>query len=441
MSQLATRPKFGIPALVDVNGNPLPLTRRSVALPNPRGAQTYNSHPAIGLTTESLLSYYRQAERGQPLRQMDMFDDLIERDGEVRGLFNDRAEDVAGWDYEVVPPPGRTDKPSVMAASMLNERLQSRIDFRQFIAHQLGAVAFGYACTNMVWDYEEKLAVPVQFVNIAARRFASPRAELSHELYLIDGENTLSYIDLEPGLWAVSKYRGRNTYAAGLMRTCAWWMMFKLQGFKQFQVWLNMYGLPMAIGYYEEGAGGASRQALEDAVRNIGQDGYAVLSALTELVIKETARGGDSSVHEAMMKICDAINTKLITGGTLNTDVSSTGAGSYNAATVHKSRLDAMKRHDARMAEEMFVRDIGRTFVAWNGFDRAAPPRLKIKIPWGDLQRAQTLEIVGSKVELSKAQIREEFNLRTPTDGDDAILFEPTNPPDPGKARPDPRKD
>jgi len=437
---ISTRPKLREPEveLLDANGRPIAFTRRSVAAPNPRGQQTYNSHPAIGLTTEILLSYYRSAEYGAPVRQLDMFEDLRERDGELAGMLDERVEDVAGWDYEVIPPPGRNDKPSVLAAGALNEHLQSKLEFRQFLAHQLEAVYYGFSCTNLMWDYEDGLVVPIKFFNVAHRRFGSPSQERSDEIWLLDGDkSTFGLIELEQGLWAISRARGRNPFASGLGRKTSWWTMFKLQGVKQFQVWLDMYGLPLAIGYYQEGAGDASRNALEDAVRSIGQDGYAVLSAQTELIIKETTHGGDSSIHQQWVKMCDAINTKLVTGGTLNTDVSSTGAGSYNAATVHKGRLDAKKRHDARLFEEMFARDIGQTFNIWNGFDRAAPPRVKIKIPWGDLQLAQTYEIIGSAVPLSKSQIYENFQLRPPTDPSDAVRFEPTKPPDPGKARPD----
>lgn len=437
-SSLATR-KIGVPTILDENGRPLAITRRAVAAANPRGQQTYNSHPAIGLTPDILLSFYRAAELGAPVRMMDLFDDLIERDGELRGLLDEMVEDVAGWDYEVIPPPGRTDKASVIAAGELNDRVQSKTAFREFIAHQITAPQYGYAATNLVWDYEEKLAAPVEFYNCAPRRFGSPNQDTSHELWLVDaGTSMFRMVELEVGLWAVSRARGRNPYAAGQMRTCSWWSMFKLLGVKQFQVWVDMYGMPLTIGYYQEGSGEASRNALEDAVRGIGQDGYAILSDLTNVVIKDVNHG-DASVHVQLIKVCDAINTKLITGGTLNTDVSSTGAGSYNAATVHKGRLDAKKRRYARMVEEMFARDIGQTFVAWNGFDRAAPPRLKIKIPWGDLDRAKTLEIIGSAMDLSASQLREEFNVRTPVAGDpkDIVRFQALQPPDPARGKSD----
>jgi phage gp29-like protein len=429
--------------LLDSNGRPLPPVRPRlrVAAPNARGTETYNRHPAFGLTAEMLFSYFRLAEAGQPLQQFDMFDDLIERWGSLRGMINYRNESVSGCDFVIMPPPGRVDALSVKAAAELNERLQSQLQFREFLGHQLSAVPYGVAMTNMVWDYDQGIVVPVEFVNPAARRFASPSQERADEIWLYDGTpGSMGLIALDPGLWAISRYRYRNPWAAGLMRTCSILAMFTGWGVLGWQTYLDMFGLPLAIGYYDEGAGPESRKALEDAVVGIGQDGYAVLSSLTELVIKETARGGDSSTaYPQILRWCEDQAAKLLTGGTLNTDVSGSGAGSYNAAAVHESRGYAMLCNDAKTVEEMFVRDIGRPFVAWNGYDGAAPPRLKIRIRRDALQWAQTIEILGQAVELDPTQIYEDFGLRVPAKGT-GVKFEATKPPDPGHAREDKNK-
>lgn len=437
-AELATLPQaLRRPVLVDAAGRAIAPTRRTVVAPNPMGQETYNTHPAFGLTAEMLVSYYRSAERGSPLRQFDAFHDIIERDGDLRGKVNDRIESVSGCDYVVMPPPGASDKPSMMAAAALDERLQSQIQFRSFLTHQLTAVHYGFANSNMVWDYEEGVVVPTTFINPAARRFMAPSAIESDQIWLMNGSaNRLDLIALEPGLWATSRYSnilGRNPYSAGLMRTCAILSMFKSWSVRDWQVFAKMFGLPLAIGYYQEGAGPESRRALEDTVRQVGEDGFAVLSDLTELVIKETARGGDSStVYPQILKFCEDSIAKLITGGTLNTDVA--GVGSYNAASVHESRGYAMKLYDAKCVEEMFQRDIGTTFVRWNGYDKARPPRLKIRIRRDSLQWAQTLEILGQAVPLDMDQIYEDFGLREP-DKARAVKFAPTAPPDPGHAR------
>jgi phage gp29-like protein len=114
------------PTLLDEHGRPIyePEVRKLAAAPNPRGMQTYSSHPEIGLTVESLLSNHRLAEGGAPTRMMDMWDGLVQRHADVRGMLNERNEDVAGADFAIVTPPDRNDKPSQMAAAALQEYLQ-----------------------------------------------------------------------------------------------------------------------------------------------------------------------------------------------------------------------------------------------------------------------------------------------------------------------------
>lgn len=417
--------------LLDSNGRPIVRRSRAEAAPMDVYEEVWNTHPAFDLTIEMLLGYYRQAERGQPMRQMDCFHDMIETDPDARSKINDRNESVAGCDWVVMP--GDDSKASKLASDALNECLQNQIEFRSYLAHQGTAVALGYAATNMEWDLQDGVVVPVKFVNPAARRFAAPSVDRANEIWLLDSSRS-ELIPLEPGLWSVSMYRnilGRNPFAGGLMRSAAIWMLFKRWSMRSWNVFADMYGIPLTVGYYEEGAGAASRVALENAVRAIGQDGYAVLSALTEIVIKDAARGGDSStVYPLILKVCEEQIAKLFTGGTLNTDVA--GVGSYNAASVHESRSYAQKCYDAQMLQETFTASIGRAFVAWNGYDRAAPPRLKIKIRRDALQWAQTLEIIGQAMPLSASQMREDFNVREPSGPDDDVKFEATPAPKPG---------
>ncbi len=417
------------PALALVDELPVPPpTRRMVAKPV-RNLNVYNSHPATGLTAEALVSFYRQAERGIPVKQFDTFDDLIERDGHLRGLIEGRIQSVSGKDWVLLP--GRDNDPaSSKAAADLERTLKNDLGFRDFLEHQLTAPFYGFAATNLVWDLVEGVIAPCLFVNVPHRRFASPTEYRADEIWLIAGDTRLDLVPLEPGLWAVSRYRHRNPWAAGLMRTAAWWAMFKTWSIRDWQVFAQMFGLPMAIGYYEEGAGQPARDALTDAVQRIGEDGYAVLSEMTEIVIKDTVRSGDSSgVYPAIADRCESQMSKLIAGSTLTTDTNG-GAGSYALGAVHENRSYNLMCSDARRVEEMFVRDIGRPFVAWNGYGGAAPPRLKIQIARETSleQRAKVIEILGKAIEIDEDQIREEFSLRKPAAGR-GVKFEKPAPP------------
>lgn len=425
MSAPAAQPRLRV--VTDEAVKPPPARR--VVIQPVRGMDAYNSRPATGLTADMLVSMYRSAEAGRPLAQFDTFEQLKEGDGHLRGLIEGREESVAGSDW--VLKPGRQDKASERAAAMLEEMLRHATTsttptlvsgssstkvggFREFVEHHLGAAHFGCAMSNIVWDVVDRMVMPVELVNAAHRRFASPSQERANEIWLVNGiTNELQ--ELEAGLWATTR-RGRNPWVSGSLRTASWFAMFKRWSFRDLLVFAEMFGIPLALGYYEEGASQASREALEEAVRMIGEDGYAVLSAMTELVIKETARSGDAStVYPVIRGMCDDEMSKLIVGGTLNTDVA--GVGSYNAATVHESRAYKKERADARRVEEMFTRCIGVPFCIWNGLDAAAPPRLRIQITRDNLERAKVLETVGQVVELDQDQIREEFSLRTPAPG------------------------
>lgn len=414
-------------ALVDDLPTVPPPTRRVVAKPV-RNLNVYNSHPATGLTAEWLVSFYRAAERGIPVKQFDAFDDLIERDGHLRGLIDGRIQSVAGKDWVLLP--GRENDPaSARAAADLEAVLKNDLGFRDFLEHQLTAPHYGFAATNLVWDLVDGLIAPSQFVNVPHRRFASPSDTRADEIWLIAGDTRLDLVPLEPGLWAVSRYRHRNPWAAGLMRTAAWWAMFKTWSIRDWQVFADMFGLPLAIGYYEEGASQAAREALLDSVQRIGEDGYAVLSEMTEIVIKDTVRAGDaSSVYPAIADRCEAQMSKLIAGSTLTTDTNG-GAGSYALGAVHENRSYSLMCSDARRIEEMFVRDIGRPFVAWNGYGGAAPPRLKMQIARETSlkERAEVIVALGAGMDIDEDQIREEFSLRKPAPGR-GIRFEKPEP-------------
>ena len=398
-----------------------PPRRRAIA--TPKRIDTYNSHPATGLTAEMLLAMYRAAEQGAPLKQFDCFDDLVEIDGHLRGLINNRIEGVAGCDMRIQP--GLPDKPSEIAAAALDDRVREMLP--ELVEHHLTAPHYGVAVSNTVWDFVEGVIAPIEFIHAAHRRFASPHPDRAHEIWLIGGETARDLVELEAGLWCVSRYRGRNPWSSGLLRTCGWWAMFKRWSIRDWQIFAEMFGLPLVIGFYEEGASEETRKALEEAVRAIGEDGFAVLSALAEIVIKETARSGDSStVYPKIADMCEQQMSKVIAGSTTASDVGGS-VGSYNLGSIHESRGYKFDRRDARRAGGMFSRDVGVPFIRWNGYDRAAPPRLNIQITRDSLERAKVLQTVGQVVPIDPSQIYDEFTLRVPADGK-GVMFPSKSP-------------
>jgi phage gp29-like protein len=381
---------------------------------------TGSTHPASGLEIPILISILREAEAGSPLRQFDLFDDSLEVDGHLRSHFEGRIQSSAGAEWVIQS--GRPGDPvSDDAALRLNAGLRemAEIDhvasFEDWIEHQLTAPGYGFACSHTRWELGTDSILPVQFTNVAHRRFAAPSADRASEIWLIDGKSAKDLVPLEAGAWAVTRYRHRNPYAAGLLRTAVFWSLFKRLAFRDWQVFADMFGLPYIVGQYDEGASQATRDALKDSVQNIGSDGWAVLSKAAEIHVVSGRSGDPSSVFPRLATASDDEISKVFAGGTLNTDVD--GKGSYAMGAVHESRANALIRSDAHRVESTFTRDIGRWFVAYNSLTGAAPPRLHIQIARDTFPRAQTVGIIGQIIGLDESQLREEFGFRAPSDG------------------------
>lgn len=402
-----------------------PPAKRVQVTKRVRNADVYNSRPGSGVTVEQILSIYRIAENGDPVRQCDLFDNLIEFDGHGRGLFAGRNQAVAGKNWTMQA--GGPDAGSGTAAQILGTHLKNNAGFRQFVEHQLTAIPYGFAASEIVWDVVDGVWLPVRFVNVPHRRFGSPTSDQADEIWLRNGDSRADMIPLEMGQWAVNRVLGRNPYAAGLMRTCAFWMLFKRWSNRDWQVFGEMFGLPSVVGFYSEGASASARAALEDAVKNLGEEGFAILEETCELLIKEASRAGDaSSVYPAQWTKFEEQMSKAISGGTLTSDTGS--IGSYAQANTHADRAFVFALADAAGLEEMFVRDISVPFVTWNGFGGALPPRPKFQIVREQSLKAQAeiLELLsrafGDSFSVAWEQVAEVFGWRVPVAGEAALV-------------------
>src|SRR5690606_27089328 len=91
--------------------------------------------------------------------------------------------------------------------------------------------------------------------------------------------------------------------------------------------------------------------------------------------------------------------------------------GSYNLGAIHATRAYKKARRSATRLDDMFTNQIGIPYIAWNGYDRAAPPRLKIQITRDNLERAQVVDKLAELIDVDEDQLREEFSLRVPAPG------------------------
>jgi hypothetical protein len=291
--------------------------------------------------------------------------------------------------------------------------------------------------SETIWDLVRGLVAPSRFVHVPHRRLAAPSLLLPDTIGIVNGPqvgfgvspfisnavpgSVISLNDPEyAGRFSCTVYERGNPWVCGLFNTTMWWAAFKRWGWRDWQVFAEMFGLPLRVGYYEEGASEASRVALEAAVEAIGTDGYTVLSELCELVIKEARSGDAKGVYDSQITVCEQQMSKLFLGGTLTTDAG--GNGSHAQASVHGLHGFNRQLADAKRISTTFERDIATPFVLWNGYGNAKPPKMRLQIEREASlsDRAQHIAALATAfpdMEFDLDQIREDFSLRKPTAG------------------------
>lgn len=380
-----------------VNGPP---RSRVLATPWPSIDRSWD-RPGYQLTPERLWFAYRHADAGSPLTQTMMFEDIIELDGHLRGKYEARMRSVAVRDFDVLP--GGPDAVDAAAADALRDRWE-RTNFEDALWHAQESVFYGYAGMQPLWDLVDGLVSPVWFVKVEHNRWTFDEQGLPR---LRTEENQYPGIRLEgpPGSWWWCPQQHRLTQRAGLMRTVSWWAVFKRMSVRDWIVFAEKFGLPIVLGQYQEMASDETRRVLLQALEDIGTDGQAMISDAAQIVVKDASlRGGDiSSLHPAVIQMCNAEISKLIAGSTLTQETG--GPGSFALGKVHENQQTSLYFADARVIQRSWRRNIAAPFVLHNPrFAKAKPPLLHIYVqpevdPWTDVQIDEKLQAMGAELD------------------------------------------
>lgn len=380
----------------------------------------WQSHPGFGLKARALVTAFRMAEAGYPQVQCDMFDDIIERDGHLRAALGGRLLCVAGRDW-ILQAGGDTPSDK-RAAEVLEEALRRQpFNFLKTMVHQLKAAWFGWSASEIRWERVKDQTVPTWFANPSHRRFNFDKDDcplLVGDVPVVHGDSVGE--PLAPGSWWYSESPLHHIVArAGLMRTAAWWSMFKSMAITDWLVLAAMFGIPYRTGKYGSQTPDTEKDVLKQAVQQLGTDGAAVMSDTCEIVVTKIDAGGSDAVHGAIAALCNAEISKVISGGTL-TSGEGTSTGSYALGKVHENRSYDNVTFDAKLLAMSFETGVAAPFLHWNGFPAwTKPPRLKVNITrdTDPAQRAQIVSLLANTVglELDEEQIRQENQLKHPT--------------------------
>lgn len=382
----------------------------------------FRDYVADGMTPARLASILKEADTGDLRRQAELFEQLEERDAHIIGEISKRRNVILEAEFEVTP--ASEDAKDVQIAEDVENQLQDITDWADVLVSLQDAVGKGFSAFELDWDASEGQARVENFKFLEQKRFMfiDRTGILSTIPRLVTDDEALG---MEIPAWKVMmhRYGGKSGHVvrSGLFRICAWWYLFKNYSIKDWVIFCEVYGMPLRLGRYDQGASKGDIDALEIAVRTLGSDAAGVISKATEIEFITGNNGSVSSdLYENLARFANKEMSKAILGSTLTAD--SDGQGSYALGTVHNDvRIDLINA-DCRAIATTVRTQLIRPWVGFNyGWD-VPVPKYTGRFKKADLKEdAEILDKFADRMDIPVSHIRKKYSIPEPQKDEEVL--------------------
>jgi len=409
----------------------------------------YSSYPATALDPQKIYAILREADNGFPLRKAELDEQILERDGHLRGIDYSRRYEVSGKPFRVQP---RNETPlAISVAKFVRASIDEIDSFDHAIEDLLSANGQGYSAAEIVWHFDALRFTNPDGVRVIAKTLVPHSLSYVHQKHFrFDLGTDEPYLVMSGGDIALppNKFVFHDATGTGLiekrgfMRVCAVLHAAKQWSLRDWLVYEHMYGIPQLEGIYEQDRelSDLDRSTYEAIVRDYGQGIPAIHPDNFQIKITPPPSGGKSDdVHGALIGWANAEMSKCVLGSTLTVEMG--GVGSYNASETHADVRHAIVRADARklattIRNQLFVPIIEMNMDVLASLFGATPEEIRNCVPtmaWRidrettPSQRAQIISMAINDwgMEVDSEQQRDEFGIDAPRPGSNPLPGKP----------------
>lgn len=419
--------QFGRPidrsALVEVREGPTITGVRSLL----------SGYPADGLDPLRLAAILREADQGDPVRYLELAEQIEERDLHYLGVLGTRKRSVAQIEISVdsaSDDPADVEKADRIRAWLTRDELQDEI------FDLLDAIGKGYSFTRIQWDTSEGQWQPKRLDRWDQRWFRFLRRDLTTPM-LLDEAGLEQPLPAGEFIYAVMKAKSGLPLRSGLARIVAWAWMFKAFDNRDWAIFIQTYGQPIRIGKYGNEATDEDKRKLYRAVANIAGDCAAIMpEGMAIEFVEAKSIGSSTDLYERRADWLDRQVSKAVLGQTTTTDAVS---GGHAVSQEHRKVQEDIERADARALAGILNRDLIRLWIDLEYGPQQDYPRLRIARPEKEdlAQLSDSLaRLVPIGLRVQASEIRDKFGLAEP--GPDDEVLGPSPPPADRKPPPAP---
>lgn len=401
-------------SLVDKFGNRIKMESltKEHAGPTVGGVRSiWHNTVAKNLDPAKLARILQAAADGQNDEYLSLAEEMEERDTHYSSVLGQRKRAISLIDPIVT---GESDSDAIIEAV---EELIAAPHFIDAIDDLLDGIAKGYACVEPIWKRTSDLWTPETYEYRDPRFFKFDRETGSHLLLKDDEFPEGKEVPLYSIIMHRPKLKSGLPVRGGLARLISWCFMLKSFTLQDWAAFLEVFGMPLRVGKYDDTAGADEKRTLLRAVRDLGSDAAAIIPQTMEVEFIEAKGGQGNAVFGAMADYLDKQISKAVIGQTMTTDDGS----SLAQADVHADVKLDIKKSDARQLANTINRDLITPFVAINFGPNAPVPVLSF--PVADPEDVTSLVDALSKavpmgLEVSMNEVRKRIGFGPPDDGD-----------------------
>ncbi len=321
----------------------------------------FENHPTRGLTPARLAAILANAEQGDLIDQLDLYEDMEEKDAHIFIELSKRKRVLQGLNWTIEPPRNAIPQEE-KTTEQVEEWFEDLDNSEDTIFDMADAIGKGFSNQELDWQREGKFLLP-RISHRPARWFTVDEDNRDKLLLRTDGTQGEA---LWPFKWITHIHKAKSGYIAraGLHRVLAWPFLFKNYSVRDLAEFLEIYGIPARLGTYPSGASDREKATLLQAVVSIGHNAAGIIPEGMMMEFKEAAKGA-SDPYQAMIAWCESSESKAILGGTLTTNAQNTGLGS-NLGDIHNEVRHDLRDSDARQIAGTLTRDLVWPMVALN---------------------------------------------------------------------------
>ena len=328
---------------------------------------------ASGLTPTRLASILRAAADGDHDAYLALAEEMEERDLHYACELGKRKLAVSGLPI-TVEAYDDTNHDKDLADEV--RALVRKAGFRGLLKNLLDALGKGFSVCEILWERSASKWTPREYKWRDPRFFQFDQTTRS-EIRLRDEANLMDGLPLAPFVFITHKPHIKSgiPIRGGIARLAAWAWMCKGYATKDWLAFAEVYGMPLRLGRYENGAGEADKAVLRMAVANLGHDAAAVFPKSMDIELKEVAKAGSNDFFQLLADYLDAQISRGILGQTATTQGTPGKLGNEEAqAEVRKDIRD----DDAAQLEETINRDLVKAFIDLNHGPQENYPTIRI---------------------------------------------------------------